>query len=276
MMRTMLITGGTDGMGAALARHYLRAGDQVIVVGRSQAKFRAMTHSLRQDGLPSAAERAEFQPADLSLLADAGKVVTQVRQRCDRLDALVLAASFIRRKRHLTLEGHEASWALFFLSRHLLVTGLAPLLDAARRPVIINISVPGAPAGAIAFDDLESAARFSPVRANAQQRRANELLGIPATASPRLSYVTWGPRGLVRTSFAGDLGPALGAVSKILAATIGKDPDAAIRPLIGLIDAPRPGRAAYRGARPVPLVTGDDDEHDARRLAAAVGPRPYP
>jgi NAD(P)-dependent dehydrogenase (short-subunit alcohol dehydrogenase family) len=158
-MRTMLITGGTDGMGAALARHYLRSGDQVTVVGRSRAKFQAMTEGLQQAGLP-AAERAEFCPADLSLLADAGQVATHVRQCYDRLDVLVLAASFIRRKRHLTPEGHEASWALFFLSRYLLVTGLAPLLDAAQRPVVMNISVPGAPADAIAFDDLESAARF--------------------------------------------------------------------------------------------------------------------
>jgi hypothetical protein len=44
-------------------------------------------------------------------------------------------------------------------------------------------------AGAIAFDDLESAARFSPVRANAQQRRANELLGTGVLTSWRHSVI---------------------------------------------------------------------------------------
>jgi NAD(P)-dependent dehydrogenase (short-subunit alcohol dehydrogenase family) len=102
----------------------------------------------RQAGLPAAADRAEFCPADRSLLAGADKVATHVRQCYGRLDVFVLAASFIRRKRHLTPEGHEASWALFFLSRYLLGTGLASLLDAAQRPVVVNISVPGASAGA--------------------------------------------------------------------------------------------------------------------------------
>jgi len=161
---------------------------------------------LRQAGLPAAADRAEFCPADRSLLADADKVATHVRQCYGRLDVLVLAASFIPPQAAPHPEGHEASWALFFLPRYLLATGLASLLDAAQRPVVVNISVPRASAGAIAFGDLESAARFSPVRANAQQRRANELLGIPVTANPRLPYLTWGPRGLARTGFAGDLG----------------------------------------------------------------------
>lgn len=272
-MRTMLITGGTDGMGSALARRYLRAGNSVIVVGRSHAKFQAMTEAPRRAGMSAVGERAEFRFADLSLLAGASEVVAHVCQRYDRLDVLVLAASFIRRKPHLTPEGHEASWALFFLSRYLLVTGLAPLLDAAERPVIANTSVPGARADAIAFDDLESAAHFSFARSNAQRRRANELLGILATANPRLPYLTWGPAGLVRSSFAGELGPALKAASKVLARVIGKDPDTAVRSLTGLIDQPWPGRAAYRGARPVPLVTGDGDEHDARRLAAVAEAR---
>lgn len=177
-MRTVVITGGTDGMGAALARHFLAAGDRVIVIGRSRAKFAALLAAVAD---PSAAERAEFVAADLSLVADSRRVAAHLATHCNQIDALVLAASFIRGHRQVTVEGHEASWALFFLSKLILASGLAEQLRASARPVVVNTSVPGAKADAIDFDDLELTRGFTFGKANAQQRRANELLGILAT-----------------------------------------------------------------------------------------------
>ncbi len=37
-MKTILITGGTDGMGKGVAMHFLKKGDRVIVVGSSSEK----------------------------------------------------------------------------------------------------------------------------------------------------------------------------------------------------------------------------------------------
>ncbi|MGI5217749.1 SDR family NAD(P)-dependent oxidoreductase [Nocardia sp. CA-290969] len=264
-MRTIVITGGTDGMGAALARHYLGAGEQVVVIGRDRAKFEALRATASGPG------RARFFAADLSSVAESRRVVEQLRAEHDRIDALVLAASFIRQSRYVTAEGHEASWVLFFVSKYLFVTGLADRLRAAERPVVVNTAVPGTRTDAIDFDDPGMRAGFTFARANAQQRRANELLGILATeADPRLSYVTWGPRGLVRTSFAGEVGPAMQLSAAVLGRLLGARPDTAIRPMISLIDDPAPGRSAYRGARRKPLVTGDHDGRDIARLAALI------
>lgn len=269
-MRTVVITGGTDGMGAALVRHHLRAGDRVAVVGRSRGKFDALVAGLEADGVPSAGERARFLAADLSLVEDGRRVVEQLRRLYERIDVLVLAASFIRQKRHVTSEGHEASWVLFFVSKYLFVTGLADRFASAERAVIVNTAVPGTKADAIDFDDLELGERFSFARANAQQRRANELLGILAVRDPGLSYLTWGPRNLVKTSFAGETGRVMRWTAAVLAPLIGQDPDAAVRPVVRLIDDPRPGRSAHRGAKEVDLVHGPDDERDAERLARSV------
>ncbi|MHA7132824.1 SDR family NAD(P)-dependent oxidoreductase [Oerskovia turbata] len=271
-MRTVVVTGGTDGMGAAVARRLLARGDRVVVVGRSPAKFDALLAGLGDD---SAAERADFLAADLSLIADSRRVASHVAERHERIDALVLAASFVRRRRHVTPEGHEASWALFFLSKHVLVTGLVERLRAAGAPVIVNTSVPGARAGAIDFDDPELSRGFTMARSNAAQRRANELLGLLATRDvPGLSYVTWGPARLVRSSLAGDTGAVVRLAAAVLGPLIGQQPDEAVRPLLDLVDHPEPGRFAYRGRTRVPLVVGPDDERDAARLdrlAAAAG-----
>ncbi|OLT30242.1 hypothetical protein BJF79_39400 [Actinomadura sp. CNU-125] len=262
-VRTIVITGGTDGMGAALARHHLAAGDRVTVIGRSRAKFEALA--------AAAPSRAEFVAADLSLLADGRRVVDRLKRSHERIDALVLAASFVRQRRHETPEGHEASWALFFLSKYLFVTRLADLLHAADRPVIVNTAVPGARPDAIAFDDLEMVDGFTFKRSNAQQRRANELLGILATdRNPDLGYVTWGPARLVRSSFAGEVGAGMRVAAAVLGPLLGQHPEDAIRPIIDVIDAPIPGRAAYRGAKARPLTVGPHDEEDAARLAQAA------
>ncbi|GLZ06173.1 hypothetical protein Acsp03_36390 [Actinomadura sp. NBRC 104412] len=265
-----MVTGGTDGMGAALARHYLAAGDRVVVIGRSRAKFEALVAASAHRS-PSAPSRGEFIAADLSLVEDGRRVVSLLKETHERIDALVLAASFIRQRRQSTPEGHEASWSLFFLSKYLFVTRLADLLRVGDRPVIVNTAVPGARPGAIAFDDLEMVHGFTFKRSNAQQRRANELLGILATdQNPDLSYVTWGPARLVRSSLAGDLGPGMKIAAAVLGPLLGQRPDDAIQPIIDIIDTPTPGRAAYRGARKRPLTVGAQDDKDAARLAFAV------
>jgi hypothetical protein len=48
---------------------------------------------------------------------------------------------------------------------------------------------------------------------------------------------------------------------------LGQRPAAAVRPVIDLIDAPAPGRAAYRGTKRLTLAAGDQD---AARLATAL------
>lgn len=257
-------------MGAALARHHLGAGDRVVVIGRSRAKFDSLIAGIAHRDRPVARE-AEFIEADLSLVEDNRRVVARLRNNHERIDALVLAASFIRQRRHTTGEGHEASWALFFLGKFLLVTELADLLRASDRPVVVNTAVPGARADAIDFADLEMVRGFTFKRSNAQQRRANELLGILATdRNPELCYVTWGPARLVRSSFAGEVGAGMRVAATVLGKLLGQRPEEAIAPIIGLIDAPAAGRAAYRGAEKLPLTVGPHDEEDAARLAATV------
>ncbi|MEU0985333.1 SDR family NAD(P)-dependent oxidoreductase [Streptomyces sp. NPDC005953] len=266
----MVITGGTDGMGAALARHYLAAGERVTVIGRSRSKFDALVAAVSCVD-PSAAARAEFVPADLSLVADSRRVVDHLLAHHERIDALVLAASFIRQRRQTTTEGHEASWALFFLSKYLFVTGLAPLLRVAERPVIVNTAVPGARVDAVNLEDLEMVHEFTFRRSNAQQRRANELLGVLAADDiPNLAYITWGPARLVRSSFAGEVGGVMRITAAVLGRLLGQRPEAAVGPIIRIIDDPSPGRAAYRGATERALNVGHQDGTDAVRLAAAV------
>lgn len=218
-MRTIVITGGTDGIGRAVGAHYLRRGERVVVVGRSRQKFDALHQEAGGD--------ATFVQADLSLVREIERVVADL-QRYERIDALVLAASYVRYQRAETEEGLEHQFALFYLGRALLVRGLADRLGT-----VVNLVVPGAPKDAIQWNDLQLKQDYTWKRTNLQFRRANELLALDLPSHVR--YHRHSP-GFVRTSFAGDIdGLARKGVS-LLARVLGKPVHKAIRPIVALID----------------------------------------
>ena len=221
-MTTIVITGGTDGMGRALARTYLDRGDTVVIVGRDPDKAAA---------LPA----ARFIQADLSLIAENRRVIEEINDRHPAVHALVLGARYFRSTRFVTAEGLEGTFALDYLSRFLLSHGL-------NQPrVIVNVSGPvaGAPIGRIHWNDLMLERGYDGVTAQMQAGRANNLLGVAFaarhTADPT-RYVLINP-GPVATSFAGEYDPATAAHVAMLKRR-GAPVTEGIKPIVARIDAP--------------------------------------
>lgn len=193
-MRTHVITGGTDGIGKAVAHHYLDSGHEVVVVGRSAKKGKAWLDAARQRG---AAGRAHFIHADLSLTTETRAAIDRVRSSFSTVDTLVLCARHFRTTRLVTAEGFENTFAHFYLSRFLLSHGLADLLEAAAAPVILNVAGPGSGAH-IHWEDLQLArAQIEVIRRSAQpveeaMKPILELLDDPPTA-PLSAYVQGEP-----------------------------------------------------------------------------------
>lgn len=126
-----------------------------MVVGRSAAKGAAWLAAARAQG---AAGRAHFLPADLGLVADNRALIDALHHGFGRIDALALCARHFRTTRLVTAEGFENTFAHFYLSRFLLSHGLAERLEAADRPVILNVAGPGG-AGDSAYDGQRALAR---------------------------------------------------------------------------------------------------------------------
>jgi NAD(P)-dependent dehydrogenase (short-subunit alcohol dehydrogenase family) len=166
-VKTIVISGGTDGMGKAIARTYLDRGDTVVVLGRDAAKGEAF-HGVG---------RATFIPTDLSLVAENRQVIEDVTAAFPVVDALVLCARHFRSTRRQTTEGFESTFALEYLSRYLLSHGLAASLKRAETPVIVNVSGPGVPKPEIRWNDVGLARGYDGVTAQIQAGRANDLLG---------------------------------------------------------------------------------------------------
>jgi hypothetical protein len=160
----------------------------------------------------------------------------------------------------LTDEGFEHTFALYYLSRHLLAAGLLPALAAASRPVVLDTTVPGAPKDAVHWDDLQLARGFGWKVANLQSRRLGELSGRRLVTRPEagdLRYVLVNP-GFVRTSHQGALSRPARAFVTLLARVLGTAPERAVAPLVAMLDEP-PAEplTAYRSGKVVPLSTVD-------------------
>lgn len=87
--KSVLITGGTSGIGLAAARLFMNAGASVVIVGRDQNRGRDALEVLTGS---TVAGTAGFISADLSIAANCRLVVEQTVERLGRLDVLVNSA----------------------------------------------------------------------------------------------------------------------------------------------------------------------------------------
>jgi PPOX class probable F420-dependent enzyme len=265
--RRVVVTGGTDGMGRAVALDRLGRGDQVAIVGRSADKGAAFLDLAARRGT---AGRAHFVQADLSLVAGTRAAVEEIRALFPAVDALVLCARHYRSTRAVTEEGVEDNFALFYLSRYVASYEMTDLLDAAADPIIVNVAGPGAPTGEIRWHDLEFEHDYDGMTALMHGGPLNDLLGVGYAADPpsrKVRYVLLNP-GTVSTSFSGEYDPATAARIEEIRATA-RPVEEGIEPILALLDQPpaEPISAWARHDR-MPLTGPTFDVAAARRLRA--------
>lgn len=264
LVKTLVITGATDGMGRALALTYLGRGDRVAIIGRNAEKGRALLEQA------DAGERARFIQADLSLIGSNERVLEELKASYPAIDALVLCARHYRSTRLATTEGFEHTFAMFYLSRFLFCHGLRGALEQALRPVIVNVAGPGEPGGEIRWDDLQRERDYHGLDALEQSGKLNELLGVSFADRPdarRTRFVLIHP-GVVSTSFSGDYDEAMAAQIATMQRT-SKSIDEAIAPIVATIDAP-PAEplSAIKEGEPLPLEGPTFEPDAAARLDA--------
>ncbi|MCL3859668.1 SDR family NAD(P)-dependent oxidoreductase [Actinotalea sp. K2] len=163
--RTVVITGASDGIGAAAARRLVEAGDRVVVVGRSQGKTLAVAREL---GSPA-------HLADFTRLDDVRRLAGELRTAYPRIDVLVNNAGGLMGDRELTGDGFEKTLQVNHLAPFLLTHLLMDRLVEGRATVVSTSSAAARLFGRLDLDDLDNSRRYSPNKAYGDGKLANIL-----------------------------------------------------------------------------------------------------
>ncbi|MFD8422711.1 SDR family NAD(P)-dependent oxidoreductase [Streptomyces sp. NPDC059466] len=194
MPKTIVITGASDGIGAAAARQLRLHGHRIVVVGRSPRKTAKVADELGADGFT----------ADFTSLAEVRKLAADLDAACPRIDVLVNNAGGIFGDRDKTADGFEKTLQINHLAPFLLTNLLMDKLLAGKASVIQTSSVGARLFGRLDIDDLDNDAGYTAHRAYGTAKLENILFTKELHArfaSYGLSAAAFHP-GAVATGFA--------------------------------------------------------------------------
>lgn len=169
--RTVLVTGGTAGIGKATAMGLARLGAHVAITGRDRGRAEDAAREVRASG----GERVDIFVADLAVQSQVRRLAGEALQRLPRLDVLVNNVGGYWHTRHLTADGRERTFALNHLAPFLLTNLLLDRLTHGAPARVVTVSSNAHATGRIDFDDLEGKRSYSGARAYNQAKLANVL-----------------------------------------------------------------------------------------------------
>jgi len=130
--KTIIITGASDGIGAAAARQLAAHGHRLILTGRSPDKLRAVADELG----------AEYLVADFSRLDEVRNLAAELLRLCPQIDVLANNAGlFGPRRPVITIDGHELTDQVDYLAPFLLNHLLHERLVTSQATVIATSSI---------------------------------------------------------------------------------------------------------------------------------------
>ena len=138
MVKTILITGATDGIGKHLVKKLASEGHHVILHGRNPQKLELVLQEVRAVSLR---DRVSSYLADFSKLDDVYRFVEEIKRDFQSIDVLFNNAGLYAGKdRKGSAENVELTFMLSVLVPYILTTELNPLLEKSADGRVINTS----------------------------------------------------------------------------------------------------------------------------------------
>ena len=167
MRKTIVITGGTGGIGHAAAIAFAKQGNNIIFQGRDAEKGNEMAEELsKMNG-----STAKFIAADVSTIDGIKALVVEVKKLTNKIDVLIHSIGTFNSERRETKDGLYESFTVNYLCKFMLDHLLLEELKRGEGRIII-VGVPLMKNAAINFDDLQMKATYSFMKSRSQNMLA--------------------------------------------------------------------------------------------------------
>src|SRR5438874_1704721 len=197
--RTVLVTGGSGGIGKATGLGLATMGAHLAITGRDRGRAEDAAHEIRTAG----GGQVDVFVADLSSQSEVRRLADEILQTLPRIHVLVNNVGGYWNTRHVTADGLERTFALNHLAPFLLTTLLLDRLKQSAPSRVVTVASHAQAMGRMDFDDLQGERSYSGARAYNQSKLANVLFTYELARRLRDTSVTANALhpGVVRTSF---------------------------------------------------------------------------
>ena len=176
--RTIVVTGGTGGIGFHSALGLARTGARVLVTGRDASRGEEARRRIAEE---SGNARVELVVGDVSSIAGVDALASELLDRVDRVDVLVNNVGYFGNELRTSEDGLEMHFAVNVLSPWRLTYALLPALRAAGNARVLNLTAgdnsPGAPVP-IDADNLQAEKGFKGLMTMAHSKSVMEAMSI--------------------------------------------------------------------------------------------------
>lgn len=170
--KTVLITGATNGIGLEAAVALARRGARIVMVGRDAVRTEAAVANVRTR---SGSSEVSYLLCDFSSQKAIRGVAKAFLAGHDRLHVLVNNAGGVNKKRWLTEDGIEATFAVNHLGYFLLTNLLLDRLVESAPARVVSVASIGHRRGTLDFDDLGYENGYGVMKAYTRSKLANVL-----------------------------------------------------------------------------------------------------
>ncbi|HUI19835.1 MAG TPA: SDR family oxidoreductase [Methylocella sp.] len=170
--KTVVVTGGTSGIGEVAAIELARMGARIVLIARDKSRGEATLARLHESA-PGLAHKVHL--ADLARISEMKRVSAEIAESEPRVDVLINNAGAMFGSHKLSEDGLEYTFALNHMSYFVVTEGLRERLQASAPARVVNTASGAHHGVSLDFDDLQSAKSFSPIKAYGRSKLCNIL-----------------------------------------------------------------------------------------------------
>lgn len=167
--KTIVFTGGTDGMGKVAVIKLAKMGATIMLLGRNKEKTTKVVKEVNQI---AGKDNVYYVPCDLASQKSIRNASEIILEKCPKIDIVINCAGINANERKLTEDNLEMTWAVNHLAPFLLNNLLLDRLKKSAPARIVNLSSATEKSGHIHFDDLSLTKGWSTFKSYTQAKLA--------------------------------------------------------------------------------------------------------